>query len=424
VRSALSSTRFVPFTILLAGLTPVLTGCGNDNGVYPAELTYPLRSDPIVVEVPSETPFSPTGPGQFEANINRFGPAGSGGIGGKIVHPQDIQSKDRQDLDKALLTAFGKPAKPAVTVTDKSADEQISALKLDDKTLAEGSSLYRRHCLHCHGVDGDGRGPTGPWVSPHPRDYREGVFKFVSTDPRKVSGRKPRRQDLHRTLEHGIEGTSMPSFGLFTDAELEALISYVIHLSIRGETERVVMESLIVNKGREGLGTDDINEYIQSTVLKALLARWYQSNGEVLEPPAYPYKAEDKEQLAASIRRGYDLFTDPQGQASCIQCHLDFGRQVPFRYDKWGTLVRPANLTMGVYRGGRRPIDIYWRITGGIDGANMPAATFTSKDKNVEASWDIVNFVQALPYPQMLPSDIRDKIYPRPQTTESKHASR
>ena len=43
-----------------------------------------------------------------------------------------------------------------------------------------------------------------------------------------------------------------------------------------------------------------------------------------------------------------------------------------FRYDEWGTLVRPMNLTTGVYRGGRRPIDLYWRIKGGIEPSGMP----------------------------------------------------
>ena len=41
--------------------------------------------------------------------------------------------------------------------------------------------------------------------------------------------------------------------------------------------------------------------------------------------------------------------------------------------DDWGNPLRPANLNRGVYKGGRRPIDIYWRIAKGINGAKMPA---------------------------------------------------
>src|SRR5205085_2022380 len=108
-------------------------------------------------------------------------------------------------------------------------------LKLDRKTLEKGSAIFRKQCLHCHGLPGDGRGPTGPWVNPHPRDFRQGFFKFASTDP--AIG-KPRREDIRRTLLNGIDGTSMPSFHLLPADDLENLISYVIHLSIRGEAER------------------------------------------------------------------------------------------------------------------------------------------------------------------------------------------
>jgi mono/diheme cytochrome c family protein len=58
-------------------------------------------------------------------------------------------------------------------------------------------------------------------------------------------------------------------------------------------------------------------------------------------------------------------------------------------------VVRPANLTLGVYRGGRRPIDLYWRIHVGIPGSNMPA---NYPALNSEQIWDVVNFLQVLPY--------------------------
>ncbi len=46
---------------------------------------------------------------------------------------------------------------------------------------AGGYALYRRNCLHCHGVSGAGDGPTAPFLYPLPRDYRKGIFKFTST---------------------------------------------------------------------------------------------------------------------------------------------------------------------------------------------------------------------------------------------------
>ena len=76
------------------------------------------------------------------------------------------------------------------------------------KPQAGGYAVYRRNCLHCHGVSGAGDGPTAPFLYPIPRDYRKGIFKFTSTP----SGFRPHRDDLRRTITYGLHGTSMPAF--------------------------------------------------------------------------------------------------------------------------------------------------------------------------------------------------------------------
>lgn len=402
-------------------LLPLLSGC--DLEPYPTDLTYPLRSDPIVTSPPGSTRWDTTLPGHLDSHIAHLADPE---IGGKTLDPGKLKNEDRQQIQQVLQDVFGTPAAPKVDI-GKDGEEYVKSLQLDGGTLAKGSTVYRRHCMHCHGVTGDGRGPTGPWVNPTPRDYRQGLFKFMSTDVR-VSDRKPRRDDIRRTLEHGIEGTSMPSFGLLLENEKEQLISYVMHLSLRGEVERYTMEPLLDGTGLDEKVKDKVEDLLTNS-RSGLLKAWADSNAKGIEPNAYPYK-EDSEQLRASITRGYKLFTDPRGSASCINCHLDFGRQSPFRYDKWGTLVRPANLTAGVYRGGRRPVDIYWRIRGGIDPSQMPRADFEDKTANQDQwrdnanpYWDLVNFVQALPYPKMLPDDIRNEIYGRREKSVE-HAQR
>ena len=115
--------------------------------------------------------------------------------------------------------------------------------------IAGGRALYQRHCLHCHGLEGNGRGPTGYWVNPHPRDYRQGAFKFTSS-AQDLGVRKPRREDLRHVIVQGIEGTSMPSFGLLPPADVDAIISYVIHLSLRGEVEYQTMKDYFKNNNQ------------------------------------------------------------------------------------------------------------------------------------------------------------------------------
>jgi mono/diheme cytochrome c family protein len=385
----------------MAILAPIafLAGCdGSLNSPYPTTMRYPLREDLIVVTPPKNTKLFPFAepPGHLEEVVA----AANGLEGGKTINPREMKPTEREELRKYLDATFGTPAEPKVA-PDDDAKEIAKDLLLDSDHLVTGSKLYRRHCLQCHGVAGDGRGPTGPWVHPHPRDYRQGLFKFVSS----VGGgeRKPRREDLHRTLTVGIDGTSMPSFAILPEDEIQDLISYVIHLSIRGDVE-VYVDKQVLNGDFEGSVSDEA-----ASGTNKILEYWKKSQ-QPLQPSAntvsYSTKTEEHEKWVRSVENGYDWFTNSK-VGNCVSCHIDFGRQAQFRYDAWGTLVRPNNLTAGTYRGGRRPIDLFWRIRGGINPCEMP------KNEDEAKVWDLVNFVQALPYPKMLPPSVRSKVYPR-----------
>ena len=69
--------------------------------------------------------------------------------------------------------------------------------------------------------------------------------------------------------------------------------------------------------------------------------------------------------------------------------------------------IRPRNLRQGVYRGGLRPIDIYWRIMNGIEGhadaragdqRSQAGGSAGSQEAESGRIWDMVNYVQSLPY--------------------------
>jgi mono/diheme cytochrome c family protein len=335
----------------------------------------------------------------------------------KVAVKQPRERLDRTTLGRALEEVFGTPRGPTVSSQgNDTAASQLESLKLNPALLAQGSVLYRRFCLQCHGITGDGRGPTGPWVHPHPRDYRQGIFKFISTQnpETQLSTGKPSRDDLRRVLTTGVEGTSMPSFALLGDDALEALISYVMHLSIRGEVELTLCKDLLKDTTFK---PDSETLLDEARVLTAeYVKNWFDANRENWTiKPVKNKKPESETERQESIKRGYRLFIGAQG--GCVKCHIDFGRQVPFKADDWGTPVRPANLTNNLYRGGRRPIDVYWRIRAGIAPAGMPAGAALMKPASGEGDeldaqiWDVVNFVQALPYPAMLPEEVRKKIY-------------
>ncbi len=433
----LSTRRFVrPLALLPAALLglALLPGCEDH---YSESRIFPVRTDPVIYfhkvtelgVLVGELP-EPDRPGQLPLRRlkgldDRRNPfhlqlddAAHGETDAKheeelrkkreqlracFFDPADLSTEQRDELQKILNEAFGTPANPKFNANYANVPAaHVKALRLEDDMLREGGRLYRLHCMQCHGLTGDGRGPTAQWVNPHPRDYRPGKYKFQSVEQLSAQGaeRPPRREDLFRTIYQGVEGTTMPAHNLFPDEQIEAMVSYVIFLSIRGRAELSALDRLAKKEGR-------IEDYLRGKVaggtarnIKNITKEWVESQSSERIIPVGQYKEPTepearKEWLRTSVQRGYDLF-----QANCGTCHKDYGRQADYKVDNagWGILVRAANLTTGVYRGGRRPIDLYWRIHSGINGSGMAKLGDVMTSDQI---WDVVNFLQTLPYPAM-----------------------
>jgi mono/diheme cytochrome c family protein len=397
----------------LLGLVPACLGfllVGCEAGSYPEGLHYPERTDPLVIDRAKEDAPDIDRPGEFPKVL--FANLAADKRQALEGDPAKVPGEKRAKLNQALDAVFGTPAHPTVRGkgfldlgpswkagdTDMGAvatslDTAAGRLGLSEQVLAHGSSLYREQCLHCHGLSGDGRGPTSPWINPHPRDYREGKFKFTSTS-QSEGERKARKDDLLRTIREGIEGTSMPSFRLYSEDDLNALASYVIHLSMRGETEFQTLKQLLATLGDSQA---DPVEQVTADFLGVIADRWVAAQDALIKPEGSPNYPKDSAEFKESVKRGFQLFIS-QSDAGCISCHIDFGRQSAYKYDDWGTIVRPVDLTAGIYRGGRRPIDLFWRIHSGISGSGMTAFGTQLKSNQI---WDLVHFLEILPYPQM-----------------------
>jgi mono/diheme cytochrome c family protein len=373
-----------------------LVGCGADP--YPAELEYPLRSDPIVIQLPSTPPDGPPAAGRLDQFI-----AAIDERGGKTGDPAKISSAQRAALRQALADRFGTPAAPRIQGDDE-CRALAESLQLQPEKLAAGSVLYRRLCLQCHGLTGDGRSSVGQWVFPPPRDFRQGVFKYVSSAG--SAARKPARADLHRVMNAGIDGASMPPFNLLSDDDRERVVAYSIFLSLRGEVEFRLLLGLL------GPGGDlDDNLAVEADVLlKTAMRQWLEADRDRIIPQALPTPEGPDERASPahleSVRRGAKLFASQA--IGCAGCHVDYGRQSRYLYDCWGSAIRPADLTEGAFRGGKQPVELFQRIRGGIGASGMPAATSLAEAE----VWDLVHFLLALSTPSMLPPDVRGEIYP------------
>ncbi|HEV7221737.1 MAG TPA: c-type cytochrome, partial [Pirellulales bacterium] len=132
--------------------------------------------------------------------------------GGEKDHDEVADKKKNYEklefLSTALYAAFGTPDKPHLFDEVQWNPDEKKGLDLRKIELASGPygvsadgkqrGLFRQHCAHCHGVSGDGAGPTAAFLNPYPRDYRQGVFKFKSTS----RSSKPTTADLKRILEN------------------------------------------------------------------------------------------------------------------------------------------------------------------------------------------------------------------------------
>ena len=372
------SAAFAALAVVFAGvLAATFSGCESKPG-YPPTLEYPARTDRLVLRTPAAQPSGLGEPGKLDAEL-----AALDSLGGLTLDPATIPQADRTRIEASLTELFGPPASPHVK------DDRAEGLGLTAERLVEGSRLYRRHCLQCHGLAGDGRGPTGPWIYPHPRDFRRGAFKFVTTG----DGGKPRTSDLARTVKDGLKGTGMPAFGILPDSDRDLLVSYVKFLALRGQTEFLALRA-----------ADEEDESDSKQRLARIVGEWVKAEAVAnISAPAVP----EGEAKQSAVRRGYELFTN-KAATDCMTCHEDYGRKTTYRYDVWGTVVRPGELIVAGFKGGDRPEQLFHRIRDGIQPSGMPAHP-SLKDDQV---WDLVWFVRAAPFPRELPDDVRSKVYP------------
>jgi mono/diheme cytochrome c family protein len=142
---------------------------------------------------------------------------------------------------------------------------------------------------------------------------------------------------------------------------------------------------------------------------------------------------EKAEQFDASVKRGQELFVGKV--AACSKCHGEkgLGDGQTTDYDDWtkdwtsrvglkpedrdsltpllarGALppinAIPRNFAEGVFRGGGDSKDLYRRITQGIDGTPMPAATFVEGQFEQDDVWHLINFIRSLQTEEMPPAD-------------------
>jgi mono/diheme cytochrome c family protein len=336
-------------------------------------------------------------------------------------------------IDDQLIEWFGTPDDPKLPPAFEADESLKSLISLDNLKMAAGpapltaepgeTGLFRQQCATCHGETGQGRGVVAASQNPYPRDFRRGVYKY------KTTGRasKPTKADLRRTLVEGLDGTQMPRFDKLSAKQIDAIIDYIIYLSIRGETERQLLnlapdydgepylaKSKITKEGDQPAKTEtaegeqaeapepyteeDYNDQLDeaTTTLTDVATSWVDAEDGIEEPaepeqtvvPGITEGDVAADQLAASITRGKALFSNQT--SSCAKCHGEtgngIGQQIP-DFDDWtkewttGIQIDPRNrddLLPFLVKGAMIPQPLMPRnlVEGRLRGGRNPAAIY------------------------------------------------
>ncbi|HTV60744.1 MAG TPA: c-type cytochrome [Verrucomicrobiae bacterium] len=241
----------------------------------------------------------------------------------------------------AVLLVFASLAIPAAT------SAQDLGAHADGLTgnAEQGKLLYRRFCVGCHGIEGNGEGDNAQWIDPKPRDFTEATFRWRSTP----TGTLPTDQDLYDTITRGVVGTFMPSWRPLPPQWRVDVLAYIKTFSPKWQTQKA---------------------------------------GTPITIPAETPKTIE------SVLHGRELFD----QMQCWKCHGTEGRgdgpSASTLTDDKGNPIKPYDFHDGTrFRCGTTNQDLYKIFMTGLDGTPMPSFADILKPND---AWDLVHFLRTL----------------------------
>jgi mono/diheme cytochrome c family protein len=110
--------------------------------------------------------------------------------------------------------------------------------------MARGKTLYTQTCATCHGPEGKGDGPGGKGLNPVPRNFTANAGWKNGT----------RLEDIYKTLDEGVKGSSMVSYNYLSKKDRMALAHVVQSLGAfdHGASDpkaRAALENLFATAG-------------------------------------------------------------------------------------------------------------------------------------------------------------------------------
>ncbi len=253
-------------------------------------------------------------------------------------------------------------------------DKGLAVTKVKESPqLAAAQQLFAVNCAQCHGDKGEGDGAAARYLHPKPRNFSEGNFRIVST-----VNKKPSDQDLLHVISNGMPGSMMIPFGHLSEADRTSLVAYVRHLTLTGLVEQ--RKKALVEAGEE----------VDLPALTQKVAKLLQPGTEFAVPKDLPPSTPE------SVAMGKELYL----AKGCASCHGKEGKGDGSQEQKNtdGTPTRPRDLTLGLFKGGRDPAQLFLRSWLGLPGSPMPDASAALKPEELG---HVNNFINSLSTPAL-----------------------
>ncbi len=272
-------------------------------------------------------------------------------------------------------------SKAVTTMKDKVAEQRAAMSDAD---------IYKFRCAVCHGDTGAGDGPAAEFLSPRPRDFTGGLWKY-KTSPGDLP---PLDSDLFATIKSGLTATSMPGWSsVLSDKQINGLVAVVKQFDTTGAW---------APKDAKKEDFDKDGRYLKTNLRVVTEAE--PTTGQI------PYSAE-------SVALGKPVFEE-----NCRKCHGQEGRgnltSGKLLEDDWGHRVWSRDLTkpwtwrntevqsetdQGAPSVAQRDAtirNILTRLSIGIRGTPMPAhGAVQAGEKDAispEDRWHVANYAYSL----------------------------
>ena len=303
-----------------------------------------------------------------------------------MMHQDLSLGVDRQSAIRLLrvvatilctVFAIGCQTNEPVSSNDKPKDpNHVNTSQRDnreEKIATERRELYERHCVGCHGVDGDGQGYASWLLFPKPRDFGGDQFRLISSEKR-----NPTLEDVEKAISRGMPGSGMLPWSHLSKRERKLLAEEVLRLREAG-----LRRLFFATAEKEEGGEVDEEEPEEKGVAAFLQERL--ESGQAVKIPKIGEP--DEETLA----RGKFLYF----KQSCHMCHGNEGRGDGRKQmiDDHGLPTKPRDFTRGIFKGDHDPASVYLRIALGMPGTPMPSSRDTLSP---ERMMDITHFVLSM----------------------------